>query len=272
MRSSGRTPWQDKVVLVTGGSGGLGRAIAARFAAGGARVAIAARGQEKLDVAARELSAAGGQVLAIAADVTRQSDVDALLARTLQHWGRLDVLVNNAGRSARGDVLSTTPEDFQAALDLNFLAAVRCTLAAAPHLLSGGGHVVNIGSLAAKTATRYMGPYSASKFALAAYSQQLRLELGDRGLHVLLVCPGPIARNESREYSAAELTALPESARRPGAGVKVRQLDPDVLAGRILRACERRDRELIVPGKARLLFALSQLSPRLGDWLLRRFT
>ncbi len=267
-----RTAWQNKVVLVTGGSGGFGRAIATRFAAAGARVAIAARGQDKLDVAASELSAMGGQVLAIAADVTTQSDVDVLLARTIQHWGRLDVLVNNAGRSSRGDVLSTTPEDFQAALDLNFLAAVRCTLAAAPHLLATGGHLVNIGSLAAKTATRYMGPYSASKFALAAYSQQLRLELGDRGLHVLLVCPGPIARGEPREYSAVGLAALPESARRPGAGVKVRQIDPDVLAGRILQACERRDPELIVPGKARLLFALSQLSPRLGDWFVRRFT
>jgi short-subunit dehydrogenase len=139
-------------------------------------------------------------------------------------------------------------------------------------LLASGGHMVNIGSLAAKSASRFMGPYAASKFAVAAYSQQLRLELGERGLHVLLVCPGPIASSEPRAHSAAELAALPESARRPGAGVKVRPIDPDLLAGRILRACERRDPELIVPGKARLLFALSQLSPRLGDWLVRRFT
>jgi len=264
--------WKDKVVLVTGGSEGLGRTIAGRFVAAGARVVLAARGEVKLQATAEALSAGGGQLLAVPTDVTRQGDVDGLLTRTVQHWGRLDVLVNNAGRSARGDVLSTTPEDFQAALDLNFLAAVRCTRAAAPHLLATGGHVVNIGSLAAKSASRYMGPYAASKFALAAYSQQLRLELNERGLHVLLVCPGPVARSEPREYSAAELAALPESARRPGAGVKVRQIDPDDLAGRILAACERRDPELIVPGKARLLFALSQLSPRLGDWLVRRFT
>jgi short-subunit dehydrogenase len=98
------------------------------------------------------------------------------------------------------------------------------------------------------------------------------LELAQRGLHVLLVCPGPIARAESREYSAAELAALSESARQPGAGVKVKQIDPDWLAGRILQACERRQPELIVPAKARILFVLAQLSPGLGDWLVRRMT
>lgn len=263
--------WRDKVVLITGGSAGLGRSLAGRFARSEARVVIAARGREQLDRAAEQLSAAGGKILAVPADVTQQADVDALLARTLETWGRLDVLVNNAGRSARGEILATTPEEFLAALELNFLAAVRCTRAAAPQLLANRGHLVNIGSLASKTASRYLGTYPASKFALAAYSQQLRLELSERGLHVLLVCPGPILRDQARDYSA-ELKGLPESARRPGAGARVRGIDPDELAARIQLACEQREPELVIPGRARLLFAISQLSPRLGDWLLRRFT
>ncbi len=225
--------WRGRVAIVTGGSSGLGLAIASALAAAGARVAIAARGQARLDEAAGRLTAAGGETLAIAADVTRNSEVNALVERVVGAWGQVDLLVNNAGASARGEALATTPADFQAALELNFLSAVRCTRAAAPYLLASGGHLVNIGSLAAKSASRFMGPYAASKFALAAYSQQLRLELQPRGLHVLLVCPGPIARRGARErYSEEQLAALPESARRPGAGVKLKQLDPEIVARR----------------------------------------
>ena len=264
--------WQDKTVLVTGGSRGLGRAIAEAFAAEGACVVIAARGGNELERAAAELRAGDRQILAVPTDVTKQEQVDSLVQQTLDRFGRLDVLVNNAGRSDRREVLDTAVEDFADLMDVNFLAAVRMTRAAAAHLLSGGGHVVNIGSLAAKSAARYLGAYPASKFALAAYSQQLRLELGPRGLHVLLVCPGPIAGERPTKSDAEERSRLPESARRPGAGVRVRQLDPKRVAEKIVRACERRRAELILPRRARLLFTLSQISPRLGDWLVRRMT
>ena len=107
---------------------------------------------------------------------------------------------------------------------------------------------------------------------MAAYSQQLRLELGPQGLHVLLVCPGPIQRKDARLYPLAGLEDVPEAARRPGAGVQVRATPPQDLARWILRACERRQAELVVPGKARLLFAISQLWPSLGDWIVLRKT
>jgi len=131
---------------------------------------------------------------------------------------------------------------------------------------------VNIGSLAGKTAARYMGAYSATKHAVSAYSQQLRLELGPQGLHVLLVSPGPIARDEPREYSKEKLDSLPASARKPGAGAKVGLLRPEKLADHILRACEKRRPELVVPARARVVFALSQLWPRLGDWVIRKMS
>jgi uncharacterized protein len=268
--------WQGKVVLVTGGSSGLGRAIAAAFAARRARVIIAARGAGALDRAAADFQRQGHDVVAIPADVTSQESVDELVSQTFDRCGRLDVLVNNAGRSMRRAVLDTTPEDFTSMLDLNLVGVVRMTRAAVPHLLRERGSVVNIGSLAGKSATRYMGAYPASKFALSAYSQQLRLELGPQGLHVLLVCPGPIARDETRDALAqrerGDAHELPASARQPGAGVRISVLHPEDLAERIVRACERRQPELIVPGRARLLFALAALSPRLGDWLVRRMT
>lgn len=264
--------WKQRVALVTGGSSGLGRVLADALAAAGARVVLAGLEPEAVAGAADEMRAAGHDVLGVPADITQQEDVDRLLAAALERYGRLDALVNNAGRSMRGKVLDTTPEQFRQLLELNLIALVRCTRAAVPHLLKQRGHVINIGSLAAKSASRFVGAYPASKFAVAAYSQQLRLELGPEGLHVLLVCPGPITRKDARLYPLEGLEDIPARARAPGAGVRVRTIDPHWLAQQVLRACQRRRPELVVPGKARLLFAISQLSPRLGDWLVRKMT
>jgi len=264
--------WQDKVALVTGGSSGLGRVIADAFADAGAKVAIVGLEADAVQRAAGEMQAAGRDVLGLHADITRQEDVDRLFAQTIERFGRLDVLVNNAGRSMRGKVLDTTPEQFRDLMELNLIALVRCTRAAAPHLLKQRGHVVNIGSLAAKSAARWVGAYPATKHAVAAYSQQLRLELGPQGLHVLLVCPGPIERKDVRLYPLEGLEGVPEGARAPGAGVRVKGIPPERLAAAILRACERRRPELVMPGRARILFAISQLWPSLGDWIVQRET
>jgi NAD(P)-dependent dehydrogenase (short-subunit alcohol dehydrogenase family) len=264
--------WQDKVALVTGGSSGLGRVIAEQFGAAGSKVVIAALEADAVRQAADQMQAAGCDVLPIHADITCQDDVDRMIEQTLARFGRLDVLVNNAGRSMRGKVLDTTPEQFRDLLELNLIALVRCTRAAAPHLLARQGHLVNIGSLGAKSAARWLGAYPATKFAVAAYSQQLRLELGPQGLHVLLVCPGPIQRSDARLYPLAGSEDVPERARRAGGGVRTRAIPPQQLARAILRACELRRPELVVPGRARLLFALAQLFPRLGDWIVLRKT
>jgi uncharacterized protein len=264
--------WLNKVVLVTGGSSGLGRVIAETFAAAGAKTAIVGLEAEPLQRTIHEMQTAGFDVLGLQANITRQEDVDRIFAQTIDRFGRLDVLVNNAGRSMRGKLLDTTPEQFRELMELNLIALVRCTRAAVPHLLRQRGHVVNIGSLAAKSAARWVGAYPTTKFAVAAYSQQLRLELGDSGLHVLLVCPGPIKRKNPRLYPLRGLEGLPETARQPGAGVKTLAISPQKLADAVLNACRRRRPELIVPTSARLLFAIAQLWPTLADWILLRLT
>jgi NAD(P)-dependent dehydrogenase (short-subunit alcohol dehydrogenase family) len=264
--------WKDRIVLVTGGSSGLGRVIAGKFAAAGAKVVIAGRTADSLQKAAAEIKSAGGDTLGVQADITNQADVDRLFGEVIAQYGKLDVLVNNAGRSARGKVLDASPEQFRELMELNLIALVRCTRAAAPHLLAARGHVVNIGSLAAKSASRWVGAYPATKHAVAAYSQQLRLELGPQGLHVLLVCPGPIERKDARLNSLEDLDDVPERARLPGAGVQTKAIPPQWLAAQILRACERRLPEIVVPRYARLVFAIAQLWPNLGDWIVLKKT
>jgi short-subunit dehydrogenase len=267
--------WRNKVAIVTGGSSGLGLAIAKELYSAGTTVVLAARDANRLEVATSEVRAAATEattVVGIPCDITRDEQVTSLIGSTLDRFGQLDLLVNCAGKSGRRKVLDTTPQQFQEMWELNFLALVRCTRTAAPHLLKSRGHLVNIGSLASKSASKFLGAYPATKFAVAAYTQQLRLELEPEGLHVLLVCPGPIKRDESNVRYADEAKGLPESARKPGGGVKLKGIDPERLAKKILTACERRKKELVIPCKSKLLFAMSQLSPSLGDWVVNRMT
>jgi uncharacterized protein len=264
--------WAGKVVLVTGSSSGLGRALAEAFAHSGATIVLSARSADNLESVAADLRPYAGQVLAIPADVTQQDQVENLIEQTSKQFGRLDVLVNNVGRSTRGTLMDTTAEDFANLMDINFLSAVRCTRAALPHLIRSRGHLVNIGSLSGKSASRYVGAYSATKFALAAYSQQLRLELQPQGVHVLLVSPGPIAREDQGQRYADQLEGLPASAAKPGAGVRISPIRPEKLSQAILKACRRRQPELIYPPLARLFIAVIQLFPRFGDWLVRKMT
>jgi len=264
--------WQDKVVVVTGGSSGLGRVIAEAFGRAGAKLALIALEGGDAHCTAGEMIEAGMETLPVCADITKQDDVDRAFPAIMRQYGRMDVLVNSAGRSMRGHVLETKPEQFQSLFDLNVLGTIRCTQAAAPHLLQTRGHIVNIGSLAAKSASRWVGAYPVSKFAVAAFSQQLRLELGPQGVHTLLVCPGPIRRETERLYRLEGTEGIPDHAHKPGAGVKVGKIDPQRLAAKILSACERRKTELIVPARAKLLFAIAQLWPALGDWLVLKNT
>jgi NAD(P)-dependent dehydrogenase (short-subunit alcohol dehydrogenase family) len=262
----------DQTVVITGGSSGLGLSLARTFLERGAFVYLLARNRERLDAAAALLIRDFSNVGTVAADVTCQAQVDAAFERVRSERPGINVLVNAAGMSHRAAILETTPEQFQRLWDLNFQGTVRCTRAAAGELLRSRGHLINIGSLASKIAAAYLGAYPASKFAVAAYTQQLRLELGPQGLHVLLVCPGPLRRDDAGTRYDDQASGLPDVARRPGGGVAVGAIDPAVLGRRIIRACERRQAELVVPGKVRWLAALSDCAPALGDWIVRRKT
>lgn len=264
--------WTDKTALVTGGSAGLGLALARTLVSEGGRVAICGRGLDRLEKAADGLRGLGGEVLTIAADVAQPGETRRAVDAAAERFGGLDIACCCAGESMRGDVVNTPRARFEELMAVNFLAAVDMTHAAGPLLEAAEGHLVLIGSLASKFAPRYLGAYPASKHAVAALAQQVRLERGPEGLHVLLVCPGPIARTDGGQRYQQQTEGLPEEANRPGGGANVRAIAPDALSRKVLSACEGRKPELVIPGKARILAALTQLSPKWGDKILRKQT
>jgi short-subunit dehydrogenase len=264
--------WSGKRAVVTGASSGLGKVLAESLVSRGARVLLIARGEAALLAVANQLQQHGGDVATLTADVTQSDDVQRIAKATQQELGGVDLLCHAAGRSMRGEILATTPEQHRQLWEVNFLAIAQVTQHLADPLVASGGHVVLIGSLASKVAPRYMGAYPASKFPVAAYAQQLRLQWGTTGPHVLLVCSGPFAGPDTAGRYDEQAADLPPAASQAGGGARIQKLDPQWLADQILQACERRQIELIVPRKSRLLFALSQISPRLGDWLLRKTT
>ncbi|QDU87308.1 putative oxidoreductase [Pirellulimonas nuda] len=258
--------WTGKTALVTGGSAGLGLAIAGAIRRRGADVVLVARNQSQLAQACAGLPGA----VALSADLAVGGEATRVVNETAARFGRLDLVVHAAGRSTRGRVVDTPREQFEALLALNTLAAIELAQAAAPSLVASRGSLVLIGSLATHVAPKFLGAYPVSKHPLAALAQQLRLELGPEGMHTLLVCPGPIARADSADRYADQAADLPPEARKPGGGAKVRALDPQRLAEQILAACDKRKAELVIPKKARLLFALSRLFPEWGDRLLNK--
>jgi 3-oxoacyl-[acyl-carrier protein] reductase len=186
---------KGKVALVTGGSKGIGKAVARGLLAEGARVAICARTQKDLDQAAAELGKApGAEVFAVAGDLTREADVRKIVESTVGRFGRIDILVNNAGAAPGGLLLDLTEEDWQLALQLKFMGYVRCMKAVVPHMLKqGGGRIVNVvGNDGVKPIGVELSP-SAANAADLAVTVALAEQYGRDNICINAINPGPVA-------------------------------------------------------------------------------
>ncbi len=185
---------QGKVAIITGGSRGIGRAIALGLAAEGCKVAIAARGEEALERVAEEVRATGGQALAVPGDLTLPGSAERLVNRAVETFGRLDIVVNNLGGSAPANkpFMETEPKDWRAVVALNLYPAVEVSRLAVPHLRArGGGSIVIISSIYGREAGGYAG-YNAVKSALNSLSKALSRELAPDNIRVNAVAPGSI--------------------------------------------------------------------------------
>jgi NAD(P)-dependent dehydrogenase (short-subunit alcohol dehydrogenase family) len=272
---------QDKeahgpVVVITGGSAGLGVAIAEAFLAEGFEVVIVGRDHQRLEQAFEKLvsvdKGSAGRPCWLVADVSQRESVDRLFADVQLRFGRLDVLVNCVGMSDRGRVEDLSGNRVHELIDANVVSTLFCSQAALPLLRQSGGVIVNIGSLAAKVGARYLGGYCLAKHALAGLTQQMRLEWRDYGVHVAMVNPGPIQRDDAGKRYASAPGGIPDSARLPAGGAKLKGLAPDVVANAVVQAAKQRTVDKILPGYLRLLVAIGHAMPRLGDWILLKFT
>jgi NAD(P)-dependent dehydrogenase (short-subunit alcohol dehydrogenase family) len=218
-----------KVVVITGGSRGLGLVLARELASQGARLALCARDAGELERARRELvEALGAEVLAVPCDVTDPSQVHDFIQHVADHYGRIDVLINNAGIIAAGPIEHATPEDFEHSLAVHFWGPYHTISAALPELRRSRGRIVNVSSVGGKVSVPHLLAYGAGKFALAGYSEGLRAALAKDGVLVTTVAPGLMrtgsARNATfkgqarREYAMAKLSASLPPPRPPRAG------------------------------------------------------
>jgi len=179
-----------RVIVITGGSRGLGLLLAREYARHGARLVLVARDAAALERAGDELRATGAEVLTVPCDITDVPSVFGMIARVLERFGRIDVLVNDAGQIEVGPLESMTVRNFHGAMDANFWGAFNVIDAALQYLPEGSGRIVNISSIGGLLSVPHLLPYSASKFALTGFSLGLRMELSRRGIRVTTVCPG----------------------------------------------------------------------------------
>lgn len=191
MRGRNAGDLAGNVVLITGGSRGLGLALAREFARHGCDLVICARDPVELEIAKADLEGRGARVLALTCDVTCRPEVEALVERAAERFGRVDVLVNNAGVIQVGPFETMTVRDFERAMAVNFWGTVHATLAVLPLMRAQrGGRIVNITSIGGRVAIPHLTPYTCSKFAQRGFSEALRAELSGQGIAVTTVIPG----------------------------------------------------------------------------------
>jgi short-subunit dehydrogenase len=253
-----------RVIAITGASSGIGRATALRLARDGAAIVMCARRADRLGAVAAEVVAAGGQALPVVADVTSAADMDGLVARGLERFGRLDVMLCNAGFGVAGAIDEVPPGQMQRLLDINYTGTYHATRAAlAVFRRQQSGHIIIVSSIVGKRGVPYMGAYAATKFAQVGLAECLRAELVGTGIHVSVVFP---VSTETEFFDVmANQTGVPVT-RASGPRQSV-----ETVAKAIARAIDRPVAEVYPHALSRGLVIINALAPGLCDRIVRRF-
>ncbi|MBV8781395.1 MAG: SDR family oxidoreductase [Phycisphaerae bacterium] len=269
VRHSRRMNLQEKTIIVTGGVRGLGLAISRQLVRHGAKLAICSRNRDQVERAQIELAAAGGDVLAVPCDITKDTDVQEFLDRVHSHFGAVDALINNAGVISVAPMQDNTLVDYQSAMDTHFWAPLKLTLAVLPDMKRHRrGRIVNIASFGGLVSVPHLVPYSASKFALVGLSQGLRSELLHDGVYVTTVCPGLIRTGSPRNVPFKGHRELEYAWFTLGDVTPIISVNPDRLAKKIVDAMVHGDAEVIAPWLFRIPAMANAISPTLTSGLL----
>ena len=259
-----------KVVIITGGSRGLGLAIARHLAKEGARLALLARDENELARACTQLHELGGEALAVPCDLLDRGQSLGAIKTVFDHFGALDVLINNAGIIEVGPLENMRRHDFEKSMQLHFWAPFNLIRQVIPHMRrAGGGRIVNISSIGGKVAVPHLAPYSASKFALVGLSDAFRAELARDGIHITTVTPGMMRTGSQVNATfkgdhGAEFTWFSLSTALPFAAV-----DAERAAEKIVAACRRGQSSLIIGLPARVAIVGNALLPSLTGEVMK---
>jgi short-subunit dehydrogenase len=256
------------IAIVTGASSGIGKAAAIAYAQAGYGVVLAARREDRLQALADEIhsfSPLGPRAATVCAtDVTDVTQVEALAAHTLDHHGRVDALVNNAGFGQFGRVWELSEADLRAIFEVNFFGAFHVCKAFAPMMIAqGSGHIFNVSSVIGRAGSPFHGAYSASKFALSGLTESLRVELLGTGVHATEVCPALTDTEFFDHVVDGEPRERSDFLR------KKKKMSPMKVARRIVARTGKRTPRLVFTLGGRALITIMTLWPRLGDRLLK---
>jgi len=251
---------KDKVVVITGASSGIGKALSFEMGVRGAIVVIAARSEDKLTEIESELKASGVRVLAVKTDVSVEADCRELITATVERFGRIDVLINNAGISMRALFEHVDLKVIRRLMDVNFWGTVYCTKFALPYLQQTKGTVVGVSSIAGFKGLPGRTGYSASKFAMQGFLETLRIENLKKGLHVLIACPAFTASNIRNTALAADGSLQGESPRDEESMMKAGDV-----AVKIADAIEKHKKILVITLQGKLIVLLNKLFPYFMD-------
>jgi short-subunit dehydrogenase len=252
---------KDQVIVITGGSSGIGLVTARMAAKRGARVVLNARNEEALRRVAREINADGGEAIHVAGDVGRLDDVQHIADEAIRHFGGFDTWVNNAGVSIYGPVLDQTLRDQRRLFDTNYWGVVHGSIVACKHLRSRGGALINIGSVLSDVAIPIQGTYCATKHAVKGYTDALRLELEEESAPISVTLIKPSAIDTPYTKHAKNLMHVEPQNPPP-------VYAPETVAEAILHCAENPERDLYVGGGGKVLAEAGRIAPRLTDKLM----
>jgi short-subunit dehydrogenase len=244
---------KHKVVVITGASSGIGKALAFTFAEKGARVFIGARHSEKLEEIVEQIASQGGTAACQALDVTQESDCKKFILAAQKTYGQIDVLINNAGISMRALFNDTSPDVLKRVMAVNFWGTVYCTKYALPFLLETRGSVVGVSSVAGIKGLPGRTGYSASKFAMHGFLESLRIENLKTGLHVLMAYPGFTASNIRNTALVADGSQQGKSPLEEG-----KIMPAEEVAQHIYKAVKKRKRSMVLTAEGKLTVFLSK--------------
>jgi NAD(P)-dependent dehydrogenase (short-subunit alcohol dehydrogenase family) len=257
-----RLSFADSVVVITGGSRGLGLVLARQLAKKGARLALLARSSDELDEARRQVEELGGEAHTIACNVADRDELVAALNLILEHFGQINVLINNAGAIQVGPLEHMRVEDFQASLDVHFWAPLHAIWTVLPHMRERGhGRIVNISSIGGKVAVPHLLPYCAGKHALAGLSEGLGHELRNHGIFVTTVYPGLMRTGSPPNVDVRGQRDKEYTWFAVGDSLPLLAIDAERAAQKILDACRRGQPRLTITLQARMLAMLNEIVP-----------